>query len=315
MKKIFFITVLTTIMLYAQTINTPNARYISSGAVSDIVYKNFKLYSATDASCVDIFDKNSKKIVQKIMVDKIVDFMGDSIDSKVYSVDVWHSKVLVLSLGKRGARRVHIYENGKLNLVLPASKGLYIAKAKFIDEHTILLALLSNMIISYDIQTQKENYEIQASQSKFSDFVLNEDKTQVVIADESGNLQIHNTKDGSFVKELAGENLDNVFQVDIKNNVIATAGKDRRVVIYNGKRAYYKKAKFLIYSVGLSPSGKIVGYASDENNNVTLFKTATKTKIGVYGGNKMTLTNIIFINENEFFVSSDDKTINYYKIR
>jgi hypothetical protein len=72
---------------------------------------------------------------------------------------------------------------------------------------------------------------------------------------------------------------------------------------------------FLIYSAGLSPSAKLAGYSSDENNNVTVFNTSTQSILGVFGGNKMTLTNILFINEEEFLVSSDDNTINLYKIK
>ena len=53
----------------------------------------------------------------------------------------------------------------------------------------------------------------------------------------------------------------------------------------------------------------------DEENNVKVFKVSTKSDIGVYGGNKGTLTNILFINENEFFVSSESTTINFYKLR
>jgi len=316
MKKIFLIFLLS-VSLFSASITQADKQYISSGAVVDIVYKNNKLYSATDASCVDIFDVETKEILQKIKVDKITDFMGDIIDSKVYSVDVISDKILILSQAKKGARRVHIYQNDTLELVLPYTKRLFIAKAKFIDENTILLGLLSNEIISYDIKKRKENYRIQVSQSKFSNFVLNEKKTEVIVADESGDLKIHQTKNGNFIKELRGQNLDNVFQVDTKNAIIATAGQDRRVVIYDTKSnsAYYKTASFLIYSVGLSPSGKLVGYACDENNNVKIFDTQTKSNIGTYGGNKMTLTNILFINEKEFFSASDDKTINYYKIK
>ncbi len=313
-KKLLSIVTLVS-SLYSADIIQADKKFISSGAVVDIVYKENKLYSATNASCIDIFDVKTQKIIKKITVDKITDFLGEIIDSKIYSVDLIDDKILILSLGKKGARRVHIYENNKLNLVLSSDEGLYIAKAKFLDKNTIILGLLSSEIISYDINKKKENYRLQVSQSKFSNFVLNEDKTQIVIADESGDLKIHKTKDGSFIKELSGQNLDNVFQVDMKNGIIATAGQDRRVVVYNGKYTYYKTASFLIYSVGLSPSGKIVGYASDENNNVTLFKRSTKSTIGVYGGNKMTLSNILFINEKEFFTASDDKTINYYKIK
>lgn len=316
MKKIVLLVILIT-SLYSSNIKEPIAQFISTGAVTDIIYKDKKLYSATDASSVDIFDKDTKKIIKQIKVDQITDFMGDVIDSKVYSVDLVDDKILVLSQAEKGARRVHIFKDEKLELLIPYTKKLFIAKAKFIDSNTIMLALLSNEIISYDIQNRKENYRIQISQSKFSNFVLNEDKTEIIIADESGDLKIHNTKDGSFIKELSGQNLDNVFQVDTKAGVIVTAGQDRRVVVYQEKfnSSYFKTANFLIYSVGLSPSGKLVGYASDENNNVTIFKTNTKSNIGTFGGNKMTLTKILFINENEFFVSSDDKTINLYKIK
>ena len=316
MKKIVTILILIT-SIYGANIQKPTAQFISSGAVTDIVYKDAKLYSATDASCVDIFDTKTKKIVKKIQVSQIKDFMGDIIDSKVYSVDVIKNKILILSQAQKGARRVHIYENEKLELFIPYTEKLFIAKAKFLDENTILLGLLSNEIISYDLKNKKENYRIAISQSKFSNFVLNENKSEVIIADESGDLKIHATKDAKFLKELSGQNLDNVFQVDYKQGIIATAGQDRRVVIYALKfnSSYYEHANFLVYSVGLSPSGKIVGYASDEDNNVALFNTITKSKLGVYGGNKMTLVNILFINEKEFFVASDDKTINLYKIK
>ena len=316
MKKILSLVMLIS-SLYAVQIQPPMKQFISSGAVTDIIYKNNKLYSATDASCVDIFDVKKNKIIQQIKVSQITDFMGDTIDSKVYSVDKIDEKILILSQAKKGARRVHLHQGDVTKLVLPYTKKLFIAKAKFLDKDTIILGLLSNEIISYDLNKQKQNYRIQVSQSKFSNFVLNEDKTEIIIADESGDLKVHNTKDGTFIKKFSGQNLDNVFQVDTKNGVIITAGQDRRAVVYNTKynSSYYKNAAFLIYSAGLSPSGKIAGFASDENNNVTVFNTSTKSILGIYGENKMTLTNILFVNENDFFVASDDRTINLYKIK
>ena len=303
--------------LYALKIQQADTKFTASGGVVDILYDDGKLYAATDASSVDIFDINTTDIIDRIMVDKITDFMGDVIDSKVYSVDKIGNKILILSQAKKGARRIHIYQDGKMELVIPYTQRLFIAKAKFIDENTILLGLLSNEIISFDIKERKTNYRVQVSQSKFSNFALNEDKTEVVVADESGNLKIHNTKDGSLVEEFAGQNLDNVFQVDYKNGIIATAGQDRRAVIYTraSGSAYYKTSNFLIYSVGLSPSATLAGFASDENNNITIFNTRSQKEIGKFGGNKMTLTNILFLDETRFFGASDDKTINLYKIK
>jgi hypothetical protein len=232
-------------------------------------------------------------------------------------VDVIKNKVLILSQAEKGFRRVHIHMPDTTELIIPYTERLYIAKAKFLDENTILLALLGNELISYNIKAKKENWKVQVSQSKFSNFALNETKSQVVVADESGNLKLHNTADGSLVKVFSNQNLDNVFQVAYKKGVIATAGQDRRVVVYNALSgsAYYKTSSFLIYSVGLSPSSHLVGYSSDENNNVTIFDTVTKNELGTFGGNKMTLSNILFVNESEFLVSSDDSKINIYKIK
>ncbi len=303
--------------VFALSTQAPDAQYKASGGVTDIIFHDNKLYAATSAGSVDIFDVKTKKIIEQIKVEKIPDFMGDMVNSKIYSVDVLHGKTLLLSQTKQGYRRVHIYDGSQLKQIISFEDYLSIAKAKFLDDNTLLFALLSNEIISYDIKNKKQNWLVQSSGAKFSNFALNESKDQVVIADESGDLKIHSTKDGKLLKVLSGKNLDNVFQVDYKNSIIATAGQDRRVVIYNMKTnsAYYKTTHFLIYSVGLSPSGKLAGFSSDENNDVTVFNTHTKSTIGIFGGNRMTLTNILFINEKEFFVSSDDRVINFYKIK
>ncbi len=303
--------------LLAEKFQMPSKEFTCSGAVTDMVVQKKTLYVATDAGAVDVFDIKSTKLLYSIKIDKITDFMGDEIDSKIYSVDVLDKSVLILSQAPKGFRQLHVYEAGQLEMIISNKEMLYIGQAKFLDKETLLLGTLGNEIISYDKKEKSKNWIHQISQSKFSNFSLNEDKTQIVIADESGDLKIHNTKDGSFIKILKDQNLDNVFQVDFKNSIIATAGQDRRVVVYDLKSnsAYYKTASFLIYGVGLSPSAARVAYSSDEQNNVTVFNTATQHIIGTFGGIKMTLSKILFLNENEFLVSSDDITVNLYKIK
>lgn len=303
--------------LFGAPLKEPIGKLEASGPVVDMVYKDAKVYTATANSSVDIFDLETKKLLQKIEVPKIIDFAGDLVHSKVYSVDIFDGKILILSQDKSGFRRVHIHQNGKTEILFDASKSLAVAKAKFLNKDTILLGLLSNELISYDMQKKTYNWLTQVSGAKFSDFVLNEQKSEVVVADESGDLGIFDTKNGKRIKLLADQNLDNVFQVDYKSGVIATAGQDRRTVIYVPKvnSAYFVGSGFLIYSVGLSASGKIAAFASDELNNVTLFDTTTKATIGKFGGNKMTLSKIVFVDENRFLVGSDDKTINLYSIK
>lgn len=314
MKK-FILLLILAISLQATHITMPNTVFKTSGSIIDLVYKDKKIYGATDAGTVDIFDLKSKALIKQIKVDKINDFMGDLVNSKVFSVDESNGNILILSQSKKGFSRVHIYKNEKNNLILDYTKKLTIIKAKYLDQNTILLALLSNELISYDIEKGKQNYRIQVSGGKFSDFELNEDRTKVAVTDESGEVRIFKTKSGKLYKLFKGENVDNVFQISYKKNIIATAGQDRRVGIYKTtfNSSYYIQSDFLVYSVGLSPSGKKAAYASDENNNVSIFDTNTKRKLGTFGGNDLTISNIVFIDENDFLISS--RNINLYTIK
>ena len=315
--RVFFLLFFTALSLFGAKPVMPVSHYSASGSVVDMVVHEDAIYCATDASSVDIIDLKSQKMIKQIKVAQVKDFMGDLVDAKVYSVDVIGKKTLMLSQAEQGFRRLYIHQAGKNDLVIDTNAQLSIAKAKFLDRDTVLLALLSDELISFDLKRKKQNWRVQVSGSKFSNFVLNEEKSEVVVADESGDLQIVSTKDGKIIKTLSGQNLDNVFQVDYKKGIVATAGQDRRVVVYDleGKGAYYKTASFLIYSVGLSASGKRVAYSSDENNNVTVFNTKTKHTVGLFGGNKMTLSSIIFLNENEFLVATDATVINRFKIK
>ena len=315
--KTFFIILTLLGSLYASKLEMPTSSFIADGGVTDIFLTSNKLYGATSVGIVDIFSLKSKKIIQRVTLQKMKNFLGESSTVKIFSVDYIDGKLLILAQAKRGYREIYIYENSKLTKIISASERLSIAKAKFIDKNTLLLALLGNDIISFDIAKHKENWKRQASLSAFSNFALNEDKSEVVVADESGELHIFATKNAKLIQSLKGENLDNVFDVAFKSNIIAAAGKDRRCVIYdlNKKSSYYKESHFFIFGVGLSPSGKLSAYTSDETNTITLFETDTKRELTTFGGNSMTVSEIIFTNENEFYVASNAKTINFYKIK
>ncbi len=317
--KTLTITVLTIIFsnfLNAKDIN-PSFTYIASGGVNDLVLKKDKLYAATSASSIDIFDINTKTKIQSIKIKKIKDFMGDVIDSKIYSVDVKDNSLLILSQGNKGGRNIDIYKDEKFENIIPDTKRLFIAKAKYLDDSRIIYALLSNQIFIYNLKTKKIQNEIQVSHSKFSDFVLTEDKSKVIVADESGNLKMFSTNDLKLLQKYEKQNVDNVFQVDTKNSMIITAGQDRRSAIFSLEKTvnYYKQFEFLIYSVGLSPSAELAGVASNEQNDVTIFNTKTKSHLHTLKQNPALLSNILFINENEVLVSCDQEKINYYKLK
>ncbi len=289
----------------------------SKGSVTEILYNGNKLYASNDKGSVDIFDLTKKEIIKEIELPTIKDFMGDEIKAKIYSIDFLNDKILIVSQGKKGFRNLFIYQNDKLLPIIRDTQGYFIRKAKFINSNQILLGLLSNEIVLYDIKAKKEIYRIQIDQSHFSDFVLSEDKKTIASADESGAVTISNVENGKREKVYKSENVDNVYQIDFKNGIIITAGQDRRVAIYNLKNnsSYHLQSSFLVYSVGLSPSGKIGGYSANEENDVIIFDTNFKNRLYTLKGQKSTLTKILFINEKEIFTSSEDNNINFWRLK
>ncbi len=312
---LFFISNLFILNINAKDL-APTSSLLASGGVTDLVLNNDKLYVATAASSVDIFNIKTQEKINSIKMPQIKDFLGDIIDSKIYSVDVLEENILILSQGEKGGRNLDIYKDGKIENIIKDTERLFIGRAKFLDENHIIYALLSNQVYLYDIKNKKVLKEIQVSQSKFSSFRLTQDKSKLVICDESGVISMLDSKSFEILKIFRYQNLDNVFQVDIKNNLILTAGQDRRAAVYNldTNEAYYKEYSFLVYAAALSPSTKLAAVASDEENNVTIFDTSSQANLYKLTQNKATLSNILFLNENEIIVTSDAKQINYYKI-
>ena len=51
----------------------PNSFIKTSGSVTDMLIKDSKLYVATDAGSIDIFDVKTKKLISNIKLEKIND--------------------------------------------------------------------------------------------------------------------------------------------------------------------------------------------------------------------------------------------------
>ena len=287
------------------------------GAVKDIVVKNNLLISGTDTGKMQIYDIEKDKIVKTVQLPKIKDFMGDIIDTRVASVDKIGDRYLLLSdSGKGGYFNLWIYENDKLNKIITPEDKKSLVKARFIDKDHVLLGYLSNEIALYDLNKKNELYKTSVSESKFSDFALNEDKSKVAVTCESGIIYILDTKTGKIIKELKSEHVDNVYKLDFKNGKISGAGQDRRASLYDAKsgKGEHIEGHFLIYATGLSPSANKVAYAMDEQNNIYVYNTLTKSLIAKLKGQKSTLNSIVFKDENTIFSASDDDTIMMWKL-
>ena len=317
MKNIVLGLFLTFALLHGSSVVTPVLKINVNGTAKDMVLHNTQLIIGTDNGVLQVYDYESQGFTKTVALPKVKDFVGDMTAPRVFSVDKIEERYLLLSdSGKGGYVNLWIDENNITTQLLSASDKKAVVKARFIDKEHILLGYLSNEAGLFDIKNKKELYRVQLSESKFSDFALNEDKTQAVYSCESGVLNVIDTKTGKVIKILKGQNLDNVYKVDYKQGIISTAGQDRRGALYdvNMGTGVYIEGSFLIYATGLSPSAKRVAFAMDEKNYISIYKRESKLKIAELQGQKSTLNTILFKDEDTLFSSSDDNTIFMWKL-
>lgn len=286
----------------------------ASGNVIDIVQDRGFIIIGTDNGFVQMYDINSTKLVKNIEFEKIKDFTGKKIGAKVYSVDKINDKILSVVQDEGFYRNLYIYQNEIGKKIISKNDKLMIKKAKFIDENTILIALLSNELILYDIEHKRQIYRVFLSHSQFSDFSLNDEKTKVACASESGEILIVDVKNAKVLKKL-NKNVDNVYKVDFKKDKIITAGQDRRAIVYTNDHFDRFDASFLIYACALSKSANLAAFSINQENDIAVYDLTLKQKIATLSGQKSTLNTILFIDENTLVSGSDDEFIMIWSLK
>jgi WD40 repeat protein len=320
MNRFISIIVFISVLFTSNNFIKPAYYLKASGLVTDFVIDGSILYAATDKGVVDVFNTKTKRRQNTIKVPLIKDFFGNQKAPKIYSIDKLRDKkgILLTSQGVDGFRDIYICtEQQIIKIINSKTDRFLIKKARFVDNQNILLGLLSNELILYNITKKSIVYRKQLSTSSFSDFCLNKTRTQVASTDEGGVVHLLEVGKGNRIKKFSGNNVDNIYQIDFKNDVIICGGQDRRVAVYhiNSDIQYYLNSNFLIYSVGLSPSGKYGGYVATEDNEIYVFDIATKQKLHTLKGQKSTLTKIFFVNDNELITSSEDEYIMFWKLK
>ena len=317
MMKIFFTLMFMSLSLHATPILTPTWQLDVNASVKDMVLHDNTLVIGTDNGTLKVYDLKAKEFSKIISLPKVKDFVGDLMPPKVFSVDtVDNTYVLLSDSGEGGYVNVWIDENNKTTQIISAKDKKVIVKVRFVDTAHLLFGYLSNEVALYDIKSHKELYRVQLSESKFSDFALNETKEQVVFACESGVLNVVDVATGKIVQVLKGQNLDNVHMVDFKQETVSAAGQDRRGAMYDvttGKGSYIA-SDFFIYATGLSPSTNIVAFTMDEDNIITVFNRNSKSKIAELKGQHSTLNSILFQDEHTIFTSSNNSIVMMWKI-
>jgi len=289
----------------------------ASGGVYDFFVEDNLLYAATDVGIVDIFNLKSKKKIDIIKIPKIKDFTGELIPPKVFSIDKILGKkgILLTTQGEKGYRDIYYFDE-KLTKIFDSEKDKLIAKrAKFINKELIIIGLLSNELILYNIKTKKQIYRKHLSTSVFSDFTTDSTRKLTITCEESGKIRILNSFSGKVIKVFSGENLDNLYKVCYNKLTFIGAGQDRRVSIYRwGKESFHIQTEFPVYCVGMDNEAEIAAYSADEDNDIYVFNIKTREIIYKLKGQKSTQTKIYF-NNNQLISSSEDEMIMVWKLK
>lgn len=297
---------------------TPRMVIQAGGNVQNIVMQGTNIVAGTNAGTIEVYALSDGKMLKKISFEAIKDFTGDAIAPKVFSVDALEERDSYIAVVQAtgGARRLVLIENGVHKELVRASENMFINKAKFVDNHRVLIGLMSNELVLIDTKTGQKQYQVQINPSHFSDFALNESKSLVASTCESGEVTISDVASGKILNVLSAGNVDNVYKLDFKNQKILCAGQDRRGIIYDVTTKAFDRydAPFLIYAGALSPSAKLGAFAFNEQNDIVIFDLHVKSKLHTLKGQKSTLNTIVFVNEKELVSGSDDTFILIWRL-
>ena len=306
-------------ILFATTLCAKNIKPIvtieTSGLVSDFVEDGGYLYVATDAGVVDIIDLSSQKIVKQINFEPMETSTGEYVPTRIHSIDRFQGKTLLVTSDISAYRNVWIDNGKKLKKIIDIEKHMMPKSAFFTNEGKIVFGSFGSDITLYDNEENYKLYDTHISESTMGGMILSQNKKKMVISDESGTVKLIDVKSSKVEKVFSSEHVDNIYRVAYSNGIILTAGQDRRVGVYSdNKKAFHIKSDFLVYSVGLSPSGATGIYSSGTEHHLQLFNTDNGEKADILVGHFATPNKIIFINENSIISTGDENKIFFWQI-
>ncbi len=312
MLKLVIVFLMLSFSLFAKELH-PSFSFHSTGLVNSFVVNGEQLYAGNNMGIIDVFDIKTQKIINQIALPPLVTATNKLVSQNVISIDCLNGKILIVSIGENSYRNVWIYEKYELKQIVDESKRLTIKKALFINDEKILFGTFGADIILHDTRENYNLYKSHVTQSTMGDIALNSDKSKMVMSDESGEVRVIDVMSSKVEHVYSSQNLDNVYDVAYNNGVIITAGQDRRVAVYRAReKDSHIKSHFLVYSVGLSPSGKIGAYSSGDEQNIQLFDTQSKALGDTLVAHKSRINQIWFKNEKEIFSVGSSNDIFYW---
>ena len=290
----------------------------SSAPVSDFVLDGNTIIVATTKGSVEYYNLNSKKLFRKVQFDKTIDFAGDLFDTEVFKLAKIGDLIVAVIRGENGFNDIYSIKGSEKTLLLKGDK----IKSVVVDvavsyDNMLLLGLLSNELIKFDINTKQIIYRKQISSYAFSAMCVSEKGTIVYATDESGIVHQVNTKEGELTGNFEGQNVDNVLCIDYSNGIIVCGGKDRRLSIYNNisnVNTHFDTGKF-ITTIAINPSAKIIVWYNTENDNLEVFDIEKRKVVSELEGHTSMVNKIMFVDDNKLISAGIDNNIIIWNLK
>ena len=272
------------------------------GDILDLVVAGMQLLVASNGF-FEVYNLEDFERIRRQNFEKIENFYGDLHLPRLFSADISPSgrQIVFVKETAGGKSVVQLQEASSLTTLIAESANLAIRKIRFLDEDSLLMATIESEVILFDLKESVVVYKHQLSLSSFSDFSINLENHQVVLADESGAIPYFGGDFGKIDYLLEGGNLDKIFDIDIAKKKIITGGKDRSVSIYNLESGVVDKylTDFYIYAVALDENAEQAIFILDEDNHVGLFDIKAKKITAILHGDGKSLGFLTFISDHQ----------------
>jgi len=302
------------------------------GAITDISVYGRKIAVGTEAGKLYILS-DKLDIISEVSFPSFKDFMGEIQKPKVFSVDIYRGKILVVCEDNLGKSSVYLYENGRLKPILKLTEA---RKAMFYNDNEIIIGTISNEVWKYNLKEKKTVYRYLVFRFAFSDFDMNKKKNLIAWGDESGKVFFIDPKTGRLIGVATQGNKDKIFKVSFSRNRVLSGGRDKKAVLYNlqkklkDKNIWKKKldapsllkdirtqfinrklafillpekvfkTNFMVFAVALSPEEHFAAYTSDDKGTIKIVRLTDYREISLNVG--CFVNTLEFINEHKLAV-------------
>ncbi len=315
MKFYFIFLFLGVYALFAKEL-TPYKNIKVGDATTDFVRADNKLIVSTRESSVMVYDLLSGKLLEKITIPTQRNILGDTIGIIVTSVDALDGKIIFATRHLDSWGDIYMYEQKKLTKLLDASQKIAPKEIKFASANQIIIGTMENEIILFDMTKRAILYKKHLSEASFSDFVLSEDKKVLFSADEAPTLYKIDIKSGEVIEPYDEANKRDIFAIDYKNGILATGGKDKRLVLYHSAKKHKStNADFFISSVALSQDATRVAFSKNEAGDLTVVQTNNFQELATLKGHTTKVVKMEFIDNSELLTADDRGTLYFWKIK